>query len=587
MKSKQYETWSKEELVHEINALRKQKTYGLVWEKDRTKEEFDFFINWEGEKTKEEFGRESKDKFPVLAEITSKEIVTNKNYPMNLLIEGDNYHSLVVLNFTHKGAIDVIYIDPPYNTGNKDFKYNDQFVEKEDGYRHSKWLSFISKRLVLAKNLLKDTGVIFISIDDNEQAQLRLLCDEIFGEENFLGNVIWQTATDNNPSQIAVEHEYIITYCKNKRLQPKWVVASEKARIVDTHYKELKLQFGNKSTKIQFELRRWMKENKDMLEGVLHYNYVDEKGVYYPDNPSNPHPGGYKYTILHPITKKPCRIPPNGYRWPEITFVDMLNKGDIEFGVDETITPKPKKRITNSKELLRSVYYEDNRRSTNELTELLGKKLFDNPKSPRLIKNLLRFVSNTEATVLDFFAGSGTTAHSVLEMNKEDGGHRRFIMCTNNESNICTEVCYPRIRNVIRGYLGASQIKVSGLGGNLKYFKTDFVEADPTDRNKQKLVNKCMEMLCIKENAFDSVKEGKRYRIFKNDEYHLGIIFDDDYIDDFVKEAQKIQNKFHVYVFSLDESVPTSQFKNLKGRMTLCAIPEAILKVYRKVFQDD
>src|SRR3989338_8433721 len=181
-----YDEWSKEELVREILALKKQKTYGLVWEREKTKEEFDLFINWEGEKTKEEFSPESKDKFPVLAEVKDKEISTDKSKPVNLLIEGDNYHSLAVLNFTHKNSVDVIYIDPPYNTGNNDFKYNDKFVDIEDGYRHSKWLSFMSKRLKLAKNLLKDTGVIFISIDDNEYSQLKLFCDEIFGEINFV-----------------------------------------------------------------------------------------------------------------------------------------------------------------------------------------------------------------------------------------------------------------------------------------------------------------------------------------------------------------------------------------------------------------
>jgi len=184
-----YGEWSKEELIREILALKKQKTYGLVWEREKTKEDFDLFINWEGEKTKEEFSPESKDKFPVLAEVKDKEIISDKNKPVNLLIEGDNYHSLAVLNFTHKNSVDVIYIDPPYNTGNKDFKYNDRYVDKEDGYRHSKWISFMSKRLSLAKNLLKETGSIFISIDDNEFSQLKLLCDDIFGEQNFIGEL--------------------------------------------------------------------------------------------------------------------------------------------------------------------------------------------------------------------------------------------------------------------------------------------------------------------------------------------------------------------------------------------------------------
>jgi adenine-specific DNA-methyltransferase len=184
VKKRNYDEWSKKELIKEIDALRKQKTYGLVWEKDKTIEKFDYFINWAGDKTKEVF--KEANMFPVLKEVKSKDITTDKTDDYNILIEGDNYHSLATLNFTHNKAIDVIYIDPPYNTGNKDFKYNDHYVDKEDGYRHSKWLSFMEKRLKLARNLLKDTGVIFISIDDNEQAQLKILCDEVFGEDNFV-----------------------------------------------------------------------------------------------------------------------------------------------------------------------------------------------------------------------------------------------------------------------------------------------------------------------------------------------------------------------------------------------------------------
>ncbi|HVA82818.1 MAG TPA: DNA methyltransferase, partial [Candidatus Aquilonibacter sp.] len=180
-KKKNYNDWSKEELIKEVEVLKKQKTFGLVWEKDKTNEVFDYYINWDGIKNKEKFA-ETEGKFPVLKEVKGKEIVNEKNGKYNLLIEGDNYHSLAVLNFTHSKAIDVIYIDPPYNTGHNDFRYNDQWVDIEDAYRHSKWLSFMEKRLKLARELLKEDGVIFISIDDNEFAQLKILCDEIFIE---------------------------------------------------------------------------------------------------------------------------------------------------------------------------------------------------------------------------------------------------------------------------------------------------------------------------------------------------------------------------------------------------------------------
>ena len=168
-KKKSYDEYSKEDFVAEIEQLKKRKKYGLVWEEQE-----------------EKFDKDTIGKLPVLKEVKNREIKTDKNSPVNLLIEGDNYHSLSVLNYTHEKAVDVIYIDPPYNTGNKDFKYNDIYIEKDDAYRHSKWLSFISKRIKLSKNLLKDSGVIFISINENEFAQLKLLCDDIFDESNYL-----------------------------------------------------------------------------------------------------------------------------------------------------------------------------------------------------------------------------------------------------------------------------------------------------------------------------------------------------------------------------------------------------------------
>src|SRR3989339_824082 len=169
--AKDYSKLEKEDLLKVIEKLESRKKYGLIWDE---------------EKTKEQFEKESENALPVLKEVKGKEIKTDPSKPTNILIEGDNYHALSVLNYTHQGKIDVIYIDPPYNTGNKDFKYNDRYVDREDSYRHSKWLSFITKRLRLAKNLLKDEGVIFVSIDDNEASQLKLLCNEVFGEDNLL-----------------------------------------------------------------------------------------------------------------------------------------------------------------------------------------------------------------------------------------------------------------------------------------------------------------------------------------------------------------------------------------------------------------
>lgn len=201
MAKKDYSKLEKDDLLKVIEKLESRKKYGLIWDE---------------EKTKEQFEKESENALPVLKEIKGKEIKTDPSKPTNILIEGDNYHALSVLNYTHQGKIDVIYIDPPYNTGNKDFKYNDRFVERDDAYRHSKWLSFIGKRLRLAKSLLKNDGAIFISIDDNEFAQLKLLCDDIFGEDNFVDCISWDkksSAKGVPPKNMVVNvHEYILVY---------------------------------------------------------------------------------------------------------------------------------------------------------------------------------------------------------------------------------------------------------------------------------------------------------------------------------------------------------------------------------------
>ena len=216
-KKNKYENYTREELIDELETLKKKK-YGLVWDKKNSQEMLDAFVNWEN--VPENFVPKQ---FPVLKEVKNKEIETDKAKPVNLLIEGDNYHSLAVLNFTHQSAIDVIYIDPPYNTGNKDFTYNDKFVEKDDPWRHSKWLSFMEKRLKLAKKLLSKDGVIFISIDDNEQAQLKLLCDEIFGPDNFVGEFIWQKQGNDNKSIFSGtntfrnDHEFVTVYARNAK----------------------------------------------------------------------------------------------------------------------------------------------------------------------------------------------------------------------------------------------------------------------------------------------------------------------------------------------------------------------------------
>ena len=464
------------------------KRYGLVWE--------------EREEAVEERLREE---LPVLIEDKDLRIENSADAPNHILIEGDNLEALTALSYTHEGKVDVIYIDPPYNTGNKDFVYNDSFVDSEDSYRHSKWLSFMSKRLRIAKQLLSDRGVIFISIDDNEQANLKLLCDEVFGERNFTGQLIIKTATDNNPSQINTEHEYMLCYCSNKYLQDNWKRTSQAAKNIIEKYNELRNQELD-IPQIQKELRKWIKANKESLPQVAHYNNVDANGVYSSSgNSSNPHPGGYMYDIIHPVTHKPCPKPQNGWRWPLSTFEEYDGQGEIEWGIDETTQPHVKKRIETSTEYLRTLIYEDNRGTTLALAEMFdGVKVFDNPKPIKVISKVIDFASDSTSTILDFFAGSGTTLHAVMQLNKEDGGKRQCILVTNNENNICREVTYERNKRVIEGYTTPKGAKVEGLkDNNLRYYRTRLLPRERTNRNMRMLVAAATDLLCIKEKFFE------------------------------------------------------------------------------------
>lgn len=371
----------------------------------------------------------------------------------NIYISGDNLDGLKHLLKSYAKSVKCIYIDPPYNTGSDGFVYKDNFnftvdelqdklsvdetqakrildLTKRNSASHSAWLLFMYSRLQLAKDLLKDDGVIFISIDDNEQANLKLLCDDIFGEENFLGEIIWETATDNNATQISVEHEYILCFSKNRISQDKWKIKSEKSKIIQKKYEDL-LKENLEINEIEKKLKSWInslkKSNKIDLSGVSHYSNVDYKGVYYPGNSSNTKPGDYQYDIIHPVTQLPCAKPSNGWRWPEKTFWDVNTRDDVDWGKDENTIPKIKKRLDTATELLKSYYYEDNRGTTLNLTELFGSKVFDNPKSLFLVSKFLKFTTNENDVILDFFSGSATTAHAVMQLNAEDDGNRKFI----------------------------------------------------------------------------------------------------------------------------------------------------------------
>ena len=569
-KKSKYADWTKDELIKRIEALEKRKKYGLVWDEERTKEKFE---------------TDADGKLPVLKEVKSKEIKTDQDKPTHILIEGDNYHALSVLNYTHERAVDVIYIDPPYNTGNKDFRFNDSYVDREDPYRHSKWLSFMRKRLVLARNLLKDSGIIVVSIDDNELAQLRLLCNEVFFERNFVAILPTIMNLKGNQDQFgfAGTHEYTLVYCKD---------------INGAHINHFNIDEQEVQEKWQEDGSGFFKRGANLKASGAEATRQDRPKMYFPvfvskddrvyvtedDKPPAILKG--KCDEIYPKTEgKEMR-----WRWEKKKFVNdsaeiivVRNNGEISLykkqrpSLSDLPSRKPK-----------TLFYKpeySSRNGTNLLKLMFGGKIFDNPKPLELIKDLIFLTTSKQATVLDFMAGSGTTGHSVLALNRSDGGKRQFILCTNNENNICSDVCYPRLQKVIRGFKKANDETVEGFGGNLKYYRTAFVPQEPTDKNKELLTKEAVEMLCLRENTFEFVSETDSFKLFKNKDHYTGIVFDQLAIPKFKKAVSKFDKPISVYVFSLGDDDFSDEFTDMKKAVRVCPRPEAILRVYRRIFK--
>lgn len=315
------------------------------------------------------------------------------------------------------------------NSGQYDEQGNRLLQNSESNGRfHTDWLNMIYPRLKLAKDLLTDDGVIFISIDDNEVDTLRMTCDEVFSASNFVGCLILQTATDNNPRQINTEHEYVLCYAKNNSVLTPWQAPSEKAQKIQDKYLELRKKYGSDNGIIQDELRAWIKKNADELQGVTHYDNVDSHGVFHDGDVANTVFGGYKYEVIHPITKKPCKVPEKGFRFAEATMRELIKNDDIMFGVDESTLIKPKKRLENAKDVLRSVIYEDGRASTKQFESLMARDIFQNPKSPMILERLINFIVEAGDVVFDFFSGSATTAEAVMNLNLKRQMNLKFVM---------------------------------------------------------------------------------------------------------------------------------------------------------------
>jgi adenine specific DNA methylase Mod len=335
--------------------------------------------------------------------------------------------------------------------------------------------------------------------------------DEVFGEENFAGQIVWQTSTDNNPTQVATEHEYVLVFVKNRIYQDYWETPSEKGKIIQAKYEELKSEFGEDYEQIQKQLRHWIRKqnNGDDLSGVAHYSYVDEKGVYYPGNSANTKPGGYNYDITHPITNEVCAKPEYGYRFTLDTFNEANGKGDVQWGEDETTIPKLKKRLDTVTQKLKSYYYEDNRSTSAELKELFdGKKVFNNPKSINFLKHILKFITSENDLILDFFAGSGTTGDSIFRLNTEDYTNRKFILVQIPEEidSKKNKVAFDFVKNELKKKPTIFEITKERLIRASKKIKTETI--DKQNAEKQKEIRDLSSKLDL-ENKNEKIKQLK------------------------------------------------------------------------------
>ena len=651
-KIKQLEGISNDERAYLIDLVNTKKKYGLVWE-DKP----------------EDVEEQLRENLPVLREVVEKRILSSNlpkpeikaaqptdatlfdsqnpeenssecevqsqsevrslsqvEVPNHILIEGDNLHALTALTFTHEGKIDVIYIDPPYNTGNKDFKYNDRFVDKEDSYRHSKWLSFMHKRLLIAKRLLSDKGVIFISIDDNEQAQLKMLCDSIFSEFNGIGPIIQNKQNAKNDSiNVQKNHEYILIYrntcrfSKNNKIIPSLINSDFKKKDIfkeDEKYYYLNDSITTRGDGGTLNARSnlghtiyYNPTTKD-IHATCDYDIVlaktsnDLNTVYSIDSELI----SKGYTAIRPPKvrgKLGC------WTWSiekinnEKTDLIITGKKNNYIVKKRTFVDKEEVYSENGK-LYFDSFVESNSRSiidfsTNDGTDVLNEilnspDLFNNPKNLDMLKYLFKLIPEKNSMILDFFAGSGTTLHATLALNAQDEGNRQCILVTNNENNICEEVTYVRNKRVIVGYTNAKGVEVAGLANNnLRYYKSEFVPRTVSLQNKKNLTILATELLCIKEDCYTETttthiaKSQKWCRIFENTSSQFVIIYDDTMIEESFEIIKNISsqktnsNLVKVYVFSNGQYPYTEDFEEVLNLVTLCALPDAIYKAYQNV----
>ncbi len=543
--------------INEIETALNEKKYGLVWEEHE-----------------ERVDVEMQTKVPVFSEVTDREIVSDETLPYNFLLEGDNLHSLYLLRKTHKGMIDLIYIDPPYNTKEKDFIYDDTYIGEDDTFRHSKWISFMSERLKIARELLSARGAIFIQISDIEIAQLKILCDGIFGEENFLNIIsvnmknVAGASGGGEDKKFKKNCEYILIYAKSYADLPLFNGAYEYESIGDMveRYRQEEISWKYTTALVDGGEKEYIGSTVDgdgneikiykrlnyvikSIKEIMREEVISEKDAY----------NKYAHCIFQ------TEMPQSSIRPRVMNKVNELGMDSDLYSIE--YVPKTGRN--------KGTMYEQFYKGTNfrllawlrdvseEIDGVLYKKTlqgtywnfiagtknlskegnveFPNGKKPlALLKRVISLYPKNDITVLDFFAGSGTTGHAVIEQNGDDEGTRNFILCTNNENNICLEKTYPRLTNVIRGYTTEKGKVFKPNSANLKYYRTEFIDKTSDDEDYSvsiELLNHIAEMVQLE------------YAV-KLDGSNYVLLLSDDEADTFITDMDKLSNCKAVYISS-------------------------------------
>ena len=502
------------------NELTKKK-YGLIWEEHE-----------------ERVDKELETKIPTFDDVKDKQIKTRED-KYNFLLEGDNLHSLYLLEKTHKNNIDAIYIDPPYNTGNKDFAYNDKYIDEVDEFRHSKWLSFMNKRLNIAYRLLSESGVIFISIDNNELFQLKMLCDDIFGELNFVCNICRQAIKGGSRSNnIKTVNDYVLVYAKNINKMNPFTGYDKEEQKLDLKDEKGLYRRGR-------ELNKWGAGSRR----------EDSPSMWFPISGPN---GEEVYPIRNDGSE-------GRWRWGKAKLLKAVKENDVIFEKRNNgtyIVYEKERGNKNSKTQFTSWFSDNyiNAKGSESLKKIFNTMMsvFDYAKPVELIHDLIFMANCPNGTILDFFAGSGTTAQAVLELNNEDNGNRKFILCTNNENNICENITYKRIEKVIKGYSDKD-----GISSNLKYYRTSYVPRINTDEeNLSKNLMANIKNLIQLENGIEI------------DDIIVKVILSEKEIDMFTTNEKELERCEKLYISSdiLLTSKQNQIFKN--NNIEVYIIPE-------------